>query len=186
MWKRFFVFTLAVLTGWLLWEWLRRRQQALQAEHTPFTPHISDTQQPVAAAFAPPSPLPPEVEAVLAPDLTGRVEGTNTDALIYSSAPPVLDHPDPIDNDTAEAAEPIHELTSENTASQDTPGASDETSEEPEDLEGPVGYCMRCKAKRTIHDPHDETTETGRRMARGTCPVCGGTIVTFLKEEDNA
>jgi hypothetical protein len=33
------------------------------------------------------------------------------------------------------------------------------------------GYCVKCKEKR---DFDGETTETnGRRMAKGTCPVCG-------------
>jgi hypothetical protein len=33
------------------------------------------------------------------------------------------------------------------------------------------GYCVKCKEKR---DFEGEVTETnGRRMAKGTCPVCG-------------
>jgi Domain of unknown function (DUF5679) len=33
------------------------------------------------------------------------------------------------------------------------------------------GYCVKCKEKR---DFDGEATETnGRRMAKGTCPVCG-------------
>jgi len=42
------------------------------------------------------------------------------------------------------------------------------------------GYCMRCKTKRQIHNAHRETTESGRPAARGTCPVCGANMFTFL------
>jgi hypothetical protein len=42
------------------------------------------------------------------------------------------------------------------------------------------GYCMRCKTKRPIQNPRHETTESGRPAARGTCPVCGANMFTFL------
>jgi hypothetical protein len=51
------------------------------------------------------------------------------------------------------------------------------------DLEGITGYCARCKARRSISDPHEETTESGRRAARGTCPVCGAKMFTFLSNK---
>lgn len=44
-----------------------------------------------------------------------------------------------------------------------------------------VGYCMHCKAKRSMVEAHEERTERGRRRARGMCSVCGTKIVTFLK-----
>ncbi len=34
------------------------------------------------------------------------------------------------------------------------------------------GYCVKCKAKREF-DGEVTTTDNGRRMAKGTCPVCG-------------
>ncbi len=34
------------------------------------------------------------------------------------------------------------------------------------------GYCVKCKAKRVMNEPHEVTTN-GRRMLKGTCPVCG-------------
>jgi hypothetical protein len=46
-----------------------------------------------------------------------------------------------------------------------------------------IGYCPRCREKRPIRDAHEELTESGRRAARGTCPVCGGNMYTFLKKE---
>ena len=46
------------------------------------------------------------------------------------------------------------------------------------------GYCMRCKTKRPIQNAHRETTESGRPAARGTCPVCGANMFTFLATDD--
>ncbi|MFN2625082.1 MAG: DUF5679 domain-containing protein [Mycobacteriales bacterium] len=34
------------------------------------------------------------------------------------------------------------------------------------------GYCVKCKEKREF-DGEVTETENGRRMAKGTCPVCG-------------
>lgn len=48
---------------------------------------------------------------------------------------------------------------------------------------GVIGYCVKCRTKRTMDDPHEETTESGRRAARGTCPVCSTTMFTFLSDE---
>jgi len=47
------------------------------------------------------------------------------------------------------------------------------------------GYCMRCKTKRPIQNAHRETTESGRPAARGTCPVCGANMFTFLATNDD-
>lgn len=49
-----------------------------------------------------------------------------------------------------------------------------------------IGYCMRCKTKRPIQNAHHETTESGRPAARGTCPVCGAKMFTFLSSNDDA
>ena len=46
------------------------------------------------------------------------------------------------------------------------------------------GYCMRCKTKRPIQNAHRETTESGRPAARGTCPVCGANMFTFLATDE--
>jgi Domain of unknown function (DUF5679) len=47
------------------------------------------------------------------------------------------------------------------------------------------GYCMRCKTKRPIQNAHRETTESGRPAARGTCPICGANMFTFLPTNDD-
>ena len=46
------------------------------------------------------------------------------------------------------------------------------------------GYCVKCRAKRTITDGKVEVTEKGRRVAKGICPVCGTKVNRFLPKEE--
>jgi hypothetical protein len=46
------------------------------------------------------------------------------------------------------------------------------------------GYCVKCREKRTITDGRVEETAKGRRMAKGTCPVCGTKVNRFLSSKD--
>lgn len=41
-------------------------------------------------------------------------------------------------------------------------------------------YCVKCKTKRMVKNGKVVTTEKGRKMAKGTCPVCGTTVNKFL------
>jgi len=43
------------------------------------------------------------------------------------------------------------------------------------------GYCVKCKAKREMKNPSETVTSNGRKMAQGTCPVCGTKMTKFLK-----
>ena len=44
-------------------------------------------------------------------------------------------------------------------------------------------YCVKCREKRQIKDGKVETSEKGRRMAKGVCPVCGTKVTRFLPAE---
>lgn len=46
------------------------------------------------------------------------------------------------------------------------------------------GYCVKCREKRTIKNGRVEKSESGRRMAKGTCPVCGTNVTRFLPKEE--
>ncbi len=46
------------------------------------------------------------------------------------------------------------------------------------------GYCVKCREKRTVKDANEVTTKTGRRMAKGPCPVCGTTVNRFLPSKE--
>ncbi len=40
-------------------------------------------------------------------------------------------------------------------------------------------YCVKCKAKRT-YEGTEVTLKNGRKAAKGTCPVCGTTVMRIL------
>ncbi len=42
------------------------------------------------------------------------------------------------------------------------------------------GYCVKCKTKRSIKNGTVKEADSGRRMAQGTCPVCGTKVTKFL------
>lgn len=48
------------------------------------------------------------------------------------------------------------------------------------------GYCVKCRAKRTVEDGTVKETSKGRRMVQGECPVCGTTVTRFLPKEEKA
>ena len=41
-------------------------------------------------------------------------------------------------------------------------------------------YCVRCKKKTEIKDPHEVTMKNGKPAMKGTCSVCGTTVQTSL------
>ncbi|MDE2837906.1 MAG: DUF5679 domain-containing protein [Chloroflexota bacterium] len=34
-------------------------------------------------------------------------------------------------------------------------------------------YCVKCRDKRDMNSPRDETTKNGKPIIKGTCPTCG-------------
>lgn len=43
------------------------------------------------------------------------------------------------------------------------------------------GLCLRCRDYRELNDPHAVTLANGRSARRGTCPICGATMVLIVK-----
>jgi hypothetical protein len=41
-------------------------------------------------------------------------------------------------------------------------------------------YCVKCKAKRTMKDPKENTMANGRKAMKGTCPTCGTGMFKIL------
>ncbi|MCY4448872.1 MAG: DUF5679 domain-containing protein [Chloroflexi bacterium] len=37
-------------------------------------------------------------------------------------------------------------------------------------------YCLKCREKREMDNPRDETTKNGRPIIKGACPVCGSVV----------
>lgn len=45
---------------------------------------------------------------------------------------------------------------------------------------GVEGYCVKCKAKRMMKDPKENTMANGRRAMKGTCTTCGTGMFKIL------
>lgn len=41
-------------------------------------------------------------------------------------------------------------------------------------------YCVKCRKTQTVVNATVTETANGRRMAQGTCPVCGTKVTRFL------
>lgn len=44
-----------------------------------------------------------------------------------------------------------------------------------------IGYCVKCKAKRTIVNPSPRTLKNKRKAITGTCSKCGTKMFKFVK-----
>jgi len=44
------------------------------------------------------------------------------------------------------------------------------------------GFCVKCKAKREIQNPTNITLKNGKPAIKGTCPVCGTTMIVMAKK----
>jgi len=161
MLKRIFWLSVIAVGAWLVWQWFRQRQD-----------EFSDT----APQFAPPRPYTPPAATTSAPPAPPA-------AAVTSPAPEPL-APEP---PAATSAAALDALFADEPA-QPAPGAAEVPAADATPAEGEeiIGYCMRCRTKRPIKDPHEETTESGRRAARGTCPVCGTNMFIFLAAHDEA
>ncbi len=47
-------------------------------------------------------------------------------------------------------------------------------------------YCVKCKKKTDMKDPHEVTMKNGRQAMKGTCSVCGTSVQTFLSDKKAA
>jgi hypothetical protein len=47
-----------------------------------------------------------------------------------------------------------------------------------------TGYCMRCRERRSIVEPEEVVTESGRHAVSGSCAECGTRIFRFVSSRD--
>ncbi|BBL45187.1 hypothetical protein MJ1_0006 [Nanobdella aerobiophila] len=47
-----------------------------------------------------------------------------------------------------------------------------------------MAYCVKCKKKVEVNNPKEVKLENGRPAIKGTCPVCGTTVFTFIKSKE--
>jgi hypothetical protein len=214
MLRRIFWLVLIGVAGWVAWMWLRRRQGDFAHPAPQFAPP-RPFERPTSPAFAPPhtpgttaappthagrdeslgaapsdQQVAPEAPAEAREQVAKRVPGAAEggapleDSAAAEAAPPPA-------QDTSHAATPASVPTPAISTASENERATIEASSagaptDAQPLEQEVaGYCVRCKTKRTIQDAHEETTETGRRAARGVCPVCGANMFTFLKDDED-
>ncbi|OGO72594.1 MAG: hypothetical protein A2Z49_01500 [Chloroflexi bacterium RBG_19FT_COMBO_56_12] len=45
------------------------------------------------------------------------------------------------------------------------------------------GYCVKCRKKQKVKNGTEKTASNGRKMAQGTCPVCGTKVTRFLSNK---
>ena len=165
MLKRLLWLLLFIVLGFCTWVWLRLRQddratvdsQLALLDSAPETaPSRGSTTSANISPVPPPAATTPIIRAPIA-------EPTPQEINPSSNAPGEL--PTQLEN-TAAPLEATMETPPAPMASED----------------GITAYCVRCHEKRTMEEPHEETTENGRRAARGTCPECGANMFTFLPE----
>ncbi|HEX5690895.1 MAG TPA: DUF5679 domain-containing protein [Roseiflexaceae bacterium] len=160
MFKRMFWLGVGTAIGWMLWSLWRQRQDQLAAT----SPFLAPLEPPTRTAPT----LEPRESRPRAFEYAPEPQPTPLPAAASAPEPAQpAEAPEP----TPESAPGAVEATAPAT---DTPEAADAG------LGDVVGYCPRCKTKRTIAGAHEEITESGRRAARGTCPVCNGRMFTFL------
>ena len=46
-----------------------------------------------------------------------------------------------------------------------------------------TGYCVKCKANRTIAKAKMTTTKNGRSVVSGVCKTCGTKMMRFVKKD---
>lgn len=160
MLKRMFWLALAALAGWLAWAWLRGRQRDF-TEHTP--------QLARSPFVTPPPPAAGPYERADDDQVAADVSAVVPPAPPAPASPGAADPP----------AEPYERADDDQVALGDEPPAAEQAADDEI-----LGYCVRCRTKRPLQGAQLTTSESGRRAARGTCPVCGAKMYTFLAAEE--
>ena len=166
MLKRVFWLIVVAIGGWIAWQWFRQRQSELGDSMPHFAP---------AYQYTPPAP-----PASIASQAPARLPSDTAPASSTADTTPEPASP-------AIAAHELDELFADDAPA--PPAASEPDAPAPEAAEDSddseiVGYCMRCRTKRPMQHAHEEISESGRRAARGTCPVCGTNMFVFLAADD--
>jgi hypothetical protein len=169
MLRRIFWLSIVAICGWLAWQWFRQRQ----SEFGETTPHFAP-----ARPYTPPTPPATDPDETLAPAAPGEAPAA-------AHAPPPVELDSPEAPPTTIATHDVDELLGVDPPMPAAEPATDvaptpTVPAEASAAQEVVGYCMRCRTKRPIKNAHEEISESGRRAARGTCPVCGTNMFVFL------
>jgi hypothetical protein len=186
MFKRIFWLALALGAGWIVWRWFQQRAADFDTSAAPRLP-LEPSPSVARAPMAPVAPAIPLERPAVAPAHTPATPAANDVAVAENvEATPVVEVVEVAESVEAAAvaavAENVEAAQAIESAEVAAPvEAAQAAAAAPENaLDAVVGYCVRCKTKRTISDAHEDITESGRRAARGLCPVCGAKMFTFL------
>jgi len=158
---------------WLVWREVTRRREALIAARRAVS-------APAAPSLAPPATLPAPAPA--APGAPESLEETAPPAAPPAPAPappPVA----PGAPGSLEEATPPGSDREGRVADSPTPAAAsdDSEAEAQETRNGElIGWCARCREHHPMQCVTYTTNVSGRRIARGVCPVCGAGITRFV------
>jgi hypothetical protein len=172
--KRILWLSVIAVCGWLAWQWFRQRQ----GEFGDIVPHFAP-----ARPYTPPTPLVADPDEALAAAPPGQPPAA-------ADAPPAVALDSPEAPPPAIATHDIDELFAEDARAPTAVPAAAEAPASAAPAEAgiaqeAIGYCMRCRTKRPIKNAHEEISESGRRAARGICPVCGTNMFVFLATGSN-
>jgi len=154
---------------WLVWREVTRRREALIAARR------------AVSAPAAPSLAPPATPPAPAPAAPGAPES-------LEEAPPPATPPLPVPAvpgapESLEEATPPGSDREGRVADSPTPAAAsdDSEAEAQETRNGElIGWCARCREHHPMQCVTYTTNVSGRRIARGVCPVCGAGITRFV------
>jgi Domain of unknown function (DUF5679) len=181
MLRRIFWLVLAAIAAWLIWMRLRQYRDEFAASHPApalSAPTGEDAQQPVLlGARQEPAPAPGETADIRLAAETAELDGAPEGDISAAEEPAI------VETYPFAAAGAITNANENKRATAEASSVAVPEDTDPLDEEV-VGYCVRCKTKRPIKDAHEERTESGRRAARGVCPVCGANMFTFLATSD--
>ena len=187
---------------WLVWREVTRRREALiaarRAVSAPAAPSLAPPATPPAPApaapgapesleeapppAAPPAPAPAAASPPVAPGAPESQEETAPPAAPPAPAPappPVA----PGAPGSLEEATPPGSDREGRVADSPTPAAAsdDSEAEAQETRNGElIGWCARCREHHPMQCVTYTTNVSGRRIARGVCPVCGAGITRFV------
>ena len=151
---------------WLVWREVTRRREALIA-----------ARRAVSVSAAPPLAPP------AAPGMPGSLEEATPPAASPAPVPAVMLPAAPgAPESLEEATSPGSEREGGVTDSPAPAAASDDSEAEAQETRNGelIGWCARCREHHPMQRVTYTTNVSGRRIARGVCPVCGAGITRFV------
>lgn len=171
---------------WLVWREVTRRRDALIAARRAASATAAPPMPPAAPPVPTPAPLtaaPASPEAATPPAADGEAgdEAQPAPAEALPSASPAAPA-------SPEAATPPAANGEAGGGVHSVAAASDDSGTEGQERRNGelIGWCARCREHHPMQQVTFTTNASGRRIARGICPVCGAGITRFVTRAQEA